>query len=70
MPKKWLQPYIAILESHSEAWRNAKGKPERKAVIKLVVDAITEQEDDLPDELDDVCILHYCGKVNLSDLLV
>ena len=63
MPKSWAKPFINILKVNCEGWVNAKDRAERKQIVKVVVDAITDQVtaggdiDDFPDGLDDVGVL-------------
>jgi hypothetical protein len=66
MPKSWAKPFITILKANCEGWVNATDKVQRKQIIKVVADAVTEQVtaggdmDDLPDGLDDVRVLFTC----------
>jgi len=43
MPRTWSKPFIAILKLHSEEWRKATDKAERRSVVKAVASAITAQ---------------------------
>jgi hypothetical protein len=62
MPKTWAKPFNEVLKSHSGAWKDAKTKPERKAIIEAVEKAIHNQvaqadgEDGLPSDLGAVSI--------------
>jgi hypothetical protein len=66
MPKTWSKPLLTILKSNSQAWGDAKDKSERNLVVQAVADAIKDkltvddEIDDLPDGLDDVCVLLTC----------
>jgi hypothetical protein len=66
MPKQWALPFMDILTSHSNEWKGAKGKAERKSVIESVADAINAQlagsAGGSLEHLEDVSVLYFFQK--------